>query len=216
MPEGPEIRLEADAIAKVLVGVRLEAVTLPQPRISGHAVALAASGVQAVETRGKAMLIRFDNGLTLFSHNQLYGRWYVRRRGDWPQTRRTLRVALHTATHSALLYSASDIAVLSAEELADHPFLRRLGPDVLAPETSAEMLALRLDLPQFQARALSALFLDQGLVVGSARRLALRPAARMRNRRAARRRLRRSARSTSALPEALWTYRPARSSTDDQ
>ena len=46
---------------------------------------------------------------------------------------RSLRVALHTRTHSALLYSASDVDLLDAEGLAGHPFLNRIGPDILDP-----------------------------------------------------------------------------------
>jgi endonuclease-8 len=35
------------------------------------------------------------------------------------------------AEHSALLYSASDIAVLDAAGIQAHPFLSRVGPDLL-------------------------------------------------------------------------------------
>jgi len=166
MPEGPEIRREADALAAVLVGVPLREVTLALPRLAPQAGALAASRVTAVDTRGKAMLIRFANGLTLYSHNQLYGRWFVRRRDDWPDTRRSLRVALHTDTHSALLYSASEIAVLTPAALAEHPFLGRLGPDVLAADSTAAMLTERLDAPAFRGRGLASLYLDQGFMAG--------------------------------------------------
>ena len=75
--------------------------------------------VLRVDTRGKALLIRFEQGLTLYAHNQLYGRWYLNKRGTFPKTGRSLRVALHTETDSALLYSASDIAVLLPEEELD-------------------------------------------------------------------------------------------------
>ena len=87
--------------------------------------------VKAIDTRGKAMLTHFDNELTLYSHNQLYGRWFTAKRGEFPDTRRSLRVALHTRSHSALLYSASDISVLTPAQVQSHPFLSRLGPDVL-------------------------------------------------------------------------------------
>lgn len=166
MPEGPEIRIAADKIAAVLVGLPLQSVSLSQPHIAEHAAVLAASYVTAVDTHGKAMLMRFENGLTLYSHNQLYGRWFVQRRGEWPDTRRTLRVALHTSTHSALLYSASEIAVLTPAALAVHPFLCRLGPDVLGADSDPSVLAKRLDLPQFRGRALASLYLDQGFVAG--------------------------------------------------
>ena len=42
--------------------------------------ALRGARVDRVYSRGKALLIEFDNGLTHYSHNQLYGEWEVRER----------------------------------------------------------------------------------------------------------------------------------------
>jgi len=167
VPEGPEIRLAADRVANVLLNQTVEAVSFGlQPlrrfekRLSGHRVT-------AVDTHGKAMLTRFDNGLTLYSHNQLYGRWYTARRPRLPNTPRQLRVALHTQTHSALLYSASDIAVLSDRQISEHPFLARLGPDILDRSLTKSQIAERLVLPRFRNRALGSLYLDQSFLAGN-------------------------------------------------
>ena len=48
-----------------------------------------------------------------------------------PRTQRQLRVLLETESHRALLYSATDIEMLDSSELASHPFLLRIGPDIL-------------------------------------------------------------------------------------
>ena len=122
--------------------------------------------VKAVDTRGKAMLTRFDNGLTLFSHNQLYGRWFIVKRGELPATRRSLRVALHTHSHSALLYSASNVSILKPDQLKTHPFLSRLGPDVLDDTLNAADIVRRLEHARFVNRSLAALYLDQSLIAG--------------------------------------------------
>ncbi|MEJ2534261.1 MAG: endonuclease VIII [Gammaproteobacteria bacterium] len=166
MPEGPEIRRAADRIGKVLVGERLEEVYFAFDALRERGGELDGVRVEAVDTRGKAMLTRFSNGLTLYSHNQLYGRWYTRRRGQWPQTRRSLRVALHTSTHSALLYSASDVDLLDAEGLAGHPFLSRIGPDILDPDLTAAAVEARLLESRFRRRSLAALYLDQAFLAG--------------------------------------------------
>ncbi len=166
MPEGPEIRLAADRIARVLEGERLHEVLLAPRALRRFEPRLEGATVTRVDTRGKAMLTRFDNGLTLYSHNQLYGRWYVRARGELPRTRRSLRVAFHTALHSALLYSATDIEVLDAAGLEAHAFLSRLGPDILDPELSWQALASRLNEPRFRARSLASLYLDQSFLAG--------------------------------------------------
>ncbi len=166
MPEGPEIRRAADRVARVLVGQVVEVARLHLPNLQSQEARLAGRTVTAVDTRGKAMLTRFDNGLTLYSHNQLYGRWYTVRRPRMPKTARQLRVELHTATHSALLYSASDIEVLTRPELARHPFLSRIGPDVMDRDLAADQLQERLMSPAFLRRSTGSLFLDQRFVAG--------------------------------------------------
>ena len=167
MPEGPEIRLAADKIARVLLGQTLVAVEFGLPRLQRFAGRLTGAVVTAVDTRGKAMLTRFDNGLTLYSHNQLYGRWYTTRRPRLPDTTRTLRVALHTATHSALLYSASDIEVLTDQQLDRHSFLTRVGPDILDKRLNTDAVAERLLEPRFRNRNLGGLYLDQAFLAGN-------------------------------------------------
>ncbi len=166
MPEGPEIRLAADRVAGALLDDPLEDVFFGPARLRRHRDALLGATVRAVDTRGKAMLTRFDNGLTLYSHNQLYGRWYTTVRGERPRTNRDLRVALHTRNRSAWLYSASEIEVLDDEGLARHPFLARLGPDVLDRDLSTARLAQRLAGDRFRRRTLGALYLDQGFLAG--------------------------------------------------
>jgi endonuclease-8 len=166
MPEGPEIRRAADRVARVLVDRVVEEARLHLRGLQPLGSRLEGRAVTAVDTRGKAMLTRFDNGLTLYSHNQLYGRWYTVRRPRMPRTARQLRVELHTATHSALLYSASEIEILTTLELAEHPFLSRLGPDVMDRELAAEQLHERLMSPAFQRRSAGSLFLDQRFLAG--------------------------------------------------
>ena len=166
MPEGPEIRLAADKVAKVLVGHNIVEVEFGLARLSRFEKRLAGSVVTAVDTRGKAMLTRFDNCLILYSHNQLYGKWFTMRRPRLPQTARQLRVSLHTETHSALLYSASDIEVLTERGLKQHPFLCRAGPDILDPELTVDGVVDRLESATFRNRALGGLYLDQAFLAG--------------------------------------------------
>ena len=166
MPEGPEIRRAADRVANVLVGRTIAEIEFGLPHLRRFEKRLKGRQVTAVETRGKAMLTRFDCDLTLYTHNQLYGRWFTMRRPNLPETSRLLRVALHTETHSALLYSASDIEVLSGKQLSQHQFLQRIGPDILDPQLTAEDIVNRLQMPQHRNRALGSLYLDQAYLAG--------------------------------------------------
>ncbi|MEM7206878.1 MAG: endonuclease VIII [Pseudomonadota bacterium] len=167
MPEGPEIRLAADRIANVLVGQRLEDVQLGLPKLRKFGSVLLGATTTRIDTRGKAMLTYFDNDKVLYTHNQLYGRWYVCARGEMPSTNRQLRVALHTAHASALLYSASDIELLDANTVDSHPFVSRLGPDILDSELRVEDIEARLLDARFANRALASLYLDQRFLAGN-------------------------------------------------
>ena len=166
MPEGPEIRRAADSIAAVLEGEVIESVKFGLPGLRRHSRKLSGQRVTGLETRGKALLTHFENGWSIYSHNQLYGVWKIVRRGTKPNTRRSLRLALHTARHSALLYSASDISVWPVEELTEHPFLKRIGPDILDPGLTWRDVAARLREKRFKGRSLAALYLDQAFIAG--------------------------------------------------
>lgn len=166
MPEGPEIRREADAIAKAIVGQRAREVRFGLDRLRRFEPLLTGDRVAEVSTRGKAMLVGFGSGHTLYSHNQLYGKWFVTERGRVPETGRSLRAAIHGETHSALLYSASDIEVLTDGELPNHPYLNKLGPDILDAKLRPAAIADRLNDRHFRGRTLGALLLDQTFLAG--------------------------------------------------
>ena len=166
MPEGPEIRRAADKLQKAIVGEPLRAVEFAFARLKTFEEELAASRVSAIETRGKALLTHFANGLAVYSHNQLYGRWYVVKAGKSASTTRSLRFAVRGSTHDILLYSASDIDVLDEVGIATHAFLHKLGPDALSATLTAEQLDERLVDPRLARRRLSDLLLDQAFVAG--------------------------------------------------
>lgn len=166
MPEGPEIRRVADRLGRALAGKRAETVWFAFDDLAAAGKRLSGRVVESVEPRGKALLTRFEGGWNVYSHNQLYGRWYVMVSGRRPKTGRSLRLHVATETHDALLYSASDIEVLRDRELADHPFLSRIGPDVLDANTTVDDVTARLLDKRFARRSLGALLLDQGFVSG--------------------------------------------------
>ena len=166
MPEGPEIRRAADRLEKILVDQSIIKLEFGILALKPRADDFQGKKVTAVETRGKALLTHFDNGLTIYSHNQLYGRWYIVKRDQYPTTNRSLRLALHTLKHSALLYSASEIAVLDSDQLQLHPFLARIGPDILDPALHWREVAGRLLASQFRNRTVASLYLDQGFLAG--------------------------------------------------
>ena len=166
MPEGPEIKIAADKIAKAIALKPIEEIFFAFEHLKLYEEILSKQRITRVDTKGKGMLIRFDNGLSIYSHNQLYGKWEIRQAYDYPETKRQLRLAIHNKNKSALLYSASDIEVLDEEAIAVHPFLSRLGLDVLDSQTTIEKVEARLLDKSFRRRRFTSLFLDQRFLAG--------------------------------------------------
>ena len=165
MPEGPEIHREADAIRKAVSQSECRYVYFHHDHLKPFEAKLTGRVVNKVTASGKAILIHFDNDLTMYSHNQLYGKWYIKHAGKYPKTNRQLRVELRTDQKSALLYSASDIEVLSDDAIKDQPYLKKLGPDILnglAPEDVCK----RATSDKFNGRSFAALLLDQHFLSG--------------------------------------------------
>lgn len=166
MPEGPEIRRAADTLAKAVAGVPVEQAWFAKPELKPYQEILSGCLVESIQPRGKALLTQFAGGLTLYTHNQLYGVWKIARPGKRPPSKRSLRVALDTSRASILLYSASDVAMWPTDQVHEHPLLQRLGPDILSREVGTASVVERLTSKRFRGRSLAALLLDQSFLAG--------------------------------------------------
>lgn len=166
MPEGPEIKRAVDQIAKAIANRTATSLFFAFEHLKPYEAILQGKDVISVQARGKAILIRFDNQLSIYSHNQLYGKWVIRPTHSYPPTNRQLRLAIHNEKKSALLYSASDIEVLDEIGIVYHPFLSKLGPDVLDESITVNEIIDRLTDPRFRRRSLAALLLDQQFLCG--------------------------------------------------
>ena len=165
MPEGPEVWREAAAIARVIAGEPILTIEFAWPSIAQHAKNLASARIDQVRPRGKAMTLAFSTGFSLVTHNQLYGKWVVRKTTP-PTHRKALRVLIQTARGTAMLYSATDIHWLLTRDVDAHPYIAKLGPDALDATTTVASVRKRLVDKRFRQRSLAALLLDQGFVAG--------------------------------------------------
>jgi endonuclease-8 len=167
MPEGPEIRREADAIDAVLAGRALTRVEYHMPGLAAAGRRLLGVTVLRARSRGKAMLIDFANGMTHYSHNQLYGKWRILPASRDPSKgRRILRVVLGNERAMAVLYSATQVQLLPTVDVDAHPFLAKIGPDVLDDTTTPTVIAARLADARRARSTLGALLLDQRFIAG--------------------------------------------------
>lgn len=166
MPEGPEIKRSADELAAALNGKRARLVEFAFPHLLTHATSMRNEIVTAIEPRGKAMLTHFSHGATIYSHNQLYGQWRVLKRDQAPRPGLQIRMAIHTDDAVAVLYSASDISVWPSVRINEHPYIAKLGVELLAATTELSDVVVQINDPRFARKGLAALLLDQGFLAG--------------------------------------------------
>jgi len=174
MPEGPEIRKAADRLADAIIGKVILKLEFGQPHLKHWQSAFTNMRVDSINTYGKAMVTRFITGeksnvshtLNIYTHNQLYGRWVICDANQKPASNRQLRLGIYTKNKWALLYSASDIEVLKDDDIPQHPFIKKLGKDVLNPSTTVEYVLQRLLSPAYQNRQISGFLTEQSFVAG--------------------------------------------------
>jgi endonuclease VIII len=168
MPEGDTIFRTATVLRRALVGgvVRL-AVAQPGPglsRVPDLSVLVGAS-VDAVEARGKHLLIGFSDGRWLRTHMRLKGSWHRYRPGEpWRLPARRAVCVLETDAAVAVCFDAPVVELLTDAELARHGALRALGPDLLGESPDLDDAVHRLR--ERQSTTLGEALLDQRAVAG--------------------------------------------------
>lgn len=166
MPEGPEMYRIARKVSDTLGRDALTEIWFAFERLQVWSERLVGQPLANIETLGKALLLRFADDTVIYTHNQLYGRWMFADAGRRPDTNRQLRLALSSKTRSALLYSASDIEVIPAGQLNEHPFVARAGLDILSSGACVEQTAAWMGKKRFARRQLGHLLLDQAFLAG--------------------------------------------------
>ena len=162
MPEGPEIFLAARAV-HAAVAQQPCTLELRHPILAARADSLRGVPIARVHARSKAMLTEFVNGVVLYSHNQLYGEWVVHPVGARLLAKQ-VRIVIRTERHQTVLYSATDFAWLQAGAEEAHPYIAKLGPEVLNPQVTAQQIARRLG--EFPRRVIADALLDQHVIAG--------------------------------------------------
>jgi endonuclease VIII len=162
MPEGPEIFLAARAVHQAVADQPLR-VTFKHPTLVLRNKTLQNIPIRRVHARSKAMLTEFANGTVLYSHNQLYGEWAVHAATE-PLLSKQVRLIFSTPKHQVVLYSATDFAWLKAGQEHQHPYIAKLGPEVLSAAVTARDVAARL--AQFPRRVVADALLDQHVLAG--------------------------------------------------
>ena len=130
MPEGDTVYRAARKLDQALSGQVLVRSDFRIPSLATSD--LSGATVRETISRGKHLLTRFDNDLTLHTHLKMEGAWLVQPVGTrWRRPAHTARVVLHTRTTEAVGFSVVLDLVRTAKE---DDLVGHLGPDLLGPD----------------------------------------------------------------------------------
>jgi endonuclease VIII len=162
MPEGDTVWLAGRRLHDALAGDRLTRSDFRVPQLA--TADLTGRTVTEVVSRGKHLLTRVDDDLTLHTHFRMDGSWHLYRHGDrWrggPQWQ--VRVLLETAGWQAVGYRLPVVELLPRDREDDA--VGHLGPDILGPDWDPAEAVSRLAAEP--DREIGAALLDQRNLAG--------------------------------------------------
>ena len=162
MPEGDTVWLTAHRLHRALAGRELTICDLRVPALA--TVDLRGRRVSEVLARGKHLLTRFDDDLTLHSHLRMDGSWYLSRPDRRPTRHpdHLIRALLGNAEWLATGYRVHDLKLVPRAQEAE--LVGHLGPDLLGPDWDAERAVA--NLLREPAMAIGEALLDQRNLAG--------------------------------------------------
>jgi endonuclease-8 len=165
MPEGDALARTAAGLRPYLVGRKVTAarVRLPGPQVAR----VVGASVTAVDSVGKNLLIRFDNGLEIRTHLRMTGTWHRYRPGErWQRPAARARLVLEVPGAIAVCFDAPTVELFEQRAEVLHPSLSRLGPDLLAPVADVDEAVRRLRRPSRGSTEIANALLDQTALAG--------------------------------------------------
>jgi endonuclease-8 len=143
MPEGDTVWLTASRLHRALASQELTVCDFRVPALA--TVDLRGRVVDEVLARGKHLLIRIADDLTVHGHLRMDGSWQISPAAG-PRPRRhpdhLIRVLLGNADWLATGYRIHDLRVVP--RAAEHDLVGHLGPDLLGPDWDAAHAASNL------------------------------------------------------------------------
>jgi endonuclease-8 len=150
-----------------LVGHRVAALGPGYQAPYGLAEALDGQVLEAVEARGKHLLVTFENGRILHSHLRMTGTWHVYPEGQaWARSPRSAWLALGANGTCAVQFGGPVLELLDRARIALHPALRSLGPDLLDADPRIDVAVQRARTRSPGTRTIGEVLLDQTVAAG--------------------------------------------------
>lgn len=165
MPEGDTLARTAAGLRPYLVGRPVTGAR--SPVLAAQAGRVVGATVTAVDTAGKNLLIRFDNGLEIRTHLRMTGSWHRYAPGErWRRPVSRARLVLEVAGAVAVCFDAPVVELFDARAERLHPALASLGPDLLADDFDADEALRRLRDPARADLAVGEALVDQRALAG--------------------------------------------------
>lgn len=167
MPEGDSVYRFAATVRAALDGQVIRAARTGGPGPVPRVELLKGQRCSGVETIGKNMVIRFDNGLALRGHLRMYGAWHVYRHGQpWRRSPDQVRLVLETDDAVVVNFSAPVIELLQQRALPAHAPIAALGPDLLADDFDPGEALQRFRDPMLSGQFIGDAIMDQRVMAG--------------------------------------------------
>lgn len=132
MPEGDSVYRFAALVRRALEGRVIRSARSHGPGPVPRVELIVGARCVDVETRGKNLLIHFDNGLVLRGHLRMHGTWHIYRPGQpWRRPEHEARLVLDTDEAVVVNFKAPVIELLEERALGAHRPVAALGPDLL-------------------------------------------------------------------------------------
>ena len=153
--------------AQPLIGFAVEATSHAVQAPPSLALALNDAVLAGVEPRGKHLLLHFADGRSLHSHLRMSGAWHAY--SDSAKPVRSLRrcwLSLRANGVTLMQFDGPVLQLLRPGEVALHPTLSRLGPDVMADDFVAEAAVARARRLQLPSAEVGDVLLNQRVACG--------------------------------------------------
>ena len=168
MPEGDTIFRAARTLHRALSGATVTRFETVFPTLSrvDDGRPLVGRTIERVNALGKNVMMQFSGDLILRTHMRMNGSWHIYRPGErWQRAVSALRVLVGTADFVAVGFDVPVAEFLTSRALARHPWLSRLGPDLLADTFDEDEAVRRLRVRS--GEAIADALLDQAVVAGA-------------------------------------------------
>lgn len=159
MPEGDTIWRTAGRLRPALAGKTIARFEAPRLAVAGPSEGTL---IDAVEAKGKYLLVHFGDGSTLETHMKMSGSWHLYRAGErWRRSPRGVRALIETTEQwQAVCFDAPVVELVRRRSGPTH-----LGPDLTSPDPDLALALERFALAE-AGTPIAVALLDQRICCG--------------------------------------------------